>query len=81
MIEIPQTGLGTWQLREPQLTPIIEEAIKTGYRHFDGAAIYENEAELGKAFENLIKKDKIIKRDEVNLKFLEFSHFYLAVYY
>lgn len=65
-IALPLTGFGTWRLREPELTPAIKEAIRVGYRHFDGAAIYENEAELGKVFAELIR-DGLVKREEVRL--------------
>jgi diketogulonate reductase-like aldo/keto reductase len=65
MIDLPLTGFGTWRLREPQLSEAIREAVRVGYRHFDGAAIYENEAELGKVFEELLNDEKSIKREEV----------------
>lgn len=65
MINIPLTGFGTWQLREPHLTPAIREAVRVGYRHFDSAAIYENEAELGAVFDTLVNKEKTVKREEV----------------
>lgn len=64
-ITLPLTGFGTWRLREPELTPAIKEAIRTGYRHFDGAAIYENEGELGKVFAELIKSG-MVSREEVS---------------
>lgn len=75
MIKLPLTGFGTWQLREPELSAAIREAIATGYRHFDGAAIYENEAQLGSVFEKLIKEEQIITREEVNYRIKQFSHF------
>lgn len=62
---MPLTGFGTWRLREPNLESAIKEAIKVGYRHFDGAAIYENESELGSVFDILINKDKLVSRSEV----------------
>lgn len=51
---IPVLGLGLWKLREPALRPVIEAAIKLGVRHFDGAAIYENEAEFGKVMGDIL---------------------------
>lgn len=62
---MPLTGFGTWRLREPELEPAIREAINIGYRHFDGAAIYENEKELGQVFIKLINIEKLVSRDEV----------------
>ena len=62
--KMPLTGFGTWRLRGPELEPAVREAIRIGYRHFDGAAIYENEAELGTVFDALIR-EKLISRSEV----------------
>lgn len=60
---MPLTGLGTWQLHEPNLTPAIHEAIKTGYRHIDGAAIYGNEAEAGAALSTLFSQQLVTRND------------------
>lgn len=46
---IPQIGLGTWQLHGEVLQRAVEAATDAGYRHFDTAPRYENEAELGAA--------------------------------
>ncbi len=46
---IPILGLGTWDLRGRTCVRMVEEALKLGYRHFDTAQIYENEAEVGEA--------------------------------
>lgn len=45
--EIPQIGLGTWQLSGSVLESVIDAAAKAGYRHFDTAPRYENEAGVG----------------------------------
>jgi diketogulonate reductase-like aldo/keto reductase len=47
--EIPQIGLGTWQLTGTVLEAAVEAAARAGYRHFDTAPRYENEAEVGAA--------------------------------
>ncbi|KAJ1957841.1 hypothetical protein EC988_000623 [Linderina pennispora] len=50
--KIPAVGLGTWR-SEPGLVAVaVEEAIKAGYRHIDGAWIYGNEAEVGQGIRN-----------------------------
>ncbi len=46
---IPQIGLGTWQLSGEVLNGAIAAAAEAGYRHFDTAPRYENEAEVGAA--------------------------------
>lgn len=44
---IPQIGLGTWQLDGDVLAQAIETAAASGYRHFDTAPRYGNEAGVG----------------------------------
>jgi 2,5-diketo-D-gluconate reductase B len=44
---IPQLGLGTWELRGPLCTRIVEQALRLGYRHIDTAEMYGNEREVG----------------------------------
>jgi diketogulonate reductase-like aldo/keto reductase len=46
-VEIPQIGLGTWQLSGDVLAKAVGAAIEVGCRHFDTATRYSNEAELG----------------------------------
>ncbi len=46
---IPQIGLGTWQLHGEVLEAAVLAAAESGYRHFDTAPRYENEAGLGAA--------------------------------
>lgn len=56
---IPQIGLGTWQLKGDVLANAVETAVAAGYRHFDTAARYENETELGEAL-----RASDLKRDD-----------------
>ena len=44
---IPAIGLGTWTLKEDAATQLVESAIRSGYRHVDTAAMYENEEAVG----------------------------------
>ena len=44
-----QRNFGTWPLKGDTLHGVVEAAIKTGYRAFDTAQMYANEAELGDA--------------------------------
>lgn len=46
---IPQLGFGTWQVPDAEAQAAVEEALKVGYRHIDTAAIYGNEAGVGRA--------------------------------
>jgi diketogulonate reductase-like aldo/keto reductase len=45
---MPILGLGTWQLHD-NTQQVIRGAVKAGYRHFDCAAVYENEHQVGEA--------------------------------
>ena len=46
--DIPSLGLGTWDLNESDCMRIVSEALELGYRHIDGASMYENESKVGK---------------------------------
>ncbi|GJD01146.1 aldo/keto reductase [Colletotrichum higginsianum] len=45
--EIPAVGLGTWQSKPNEVKNAVEHALKSGYRHIDAAAVYDNEKEVG----------------------------------
>ena len=46
---IPQLGHGVWQLTDEEATAAVSDALETGYRHIDTAAIYRNETGVGRA--------------------------------
>jgi len=46
---IPQVGLGTWKLDGANMQGVVDAALAAGYRHFDTAYAYRNEAALGAA--------------------------------
>ena len=48
-VEIPQLGLGVWQVEDSIVTEVVTTAFETGYRHIDTAAIYGNEEGVGRA--------------------------------
>src|SRR5882757_476589 len=48
-VEIPQLGLGVWQVEDEIVTDVVSAAFASGYRHVDTAAIYGNEAGVGRA--------------------------------
>ncbi|RNM16231.1 2,5-didehydrogluconate reductase A, partial [Dickeya undicola] len=48
---MPQLGLGVWQASNEQATAAVTEALNVGYRAIDTAAIYRNEAGVGKALQ------------------------------
>jgi len=60
-IEIPYIGLGVFKAEEgDEAYNAVRWAIEAGYRHIDTAAIYKNEASVGKAI-----KDSGIARNEI----------------
>jgi 2,5-diketo-D-gluconate reductase A len=51
---IPQLGFGVYQLADAQAPEIVAQAIETGYRSIDTAAIYGNEAGVGRALRSSV---------------------------
>ncbi len=45
--DIPQIGFGFWKVAPEDCAGTLIEAVKAGYRHFDCAADYANEASVG----------------------------------
>ncbi|XP_035267051.1 uncharacterized oxidoreductase Mvan_2161 [Anguilla anguilla] len=62
--QMPLLGLGTFRLRGPEETQrVIDAALAAGYRAFDTAAVYRNEAELGCALRDLLPKHGLSRGD------------------
>lgn len=59
--KMPILGLGMWNLRDKECEEVVAMALEIGYRSFDSAQMYRNEAELGRA----IKNASHINRDEI----------------
>ena len=49
---IPQLGYGVWQVEDEVAEKVVGTTLETGYRHIDTAAIYGNEAGVGRAIAN-----------------------------
>lgn len=62
--EMPLIGLGTYKLRGEECERTIREAIELGYRKFDTATLYDNEAHVGKALREAIAAGDVT-RDEL----------------
>jgi 2,5-diketo-D-gluconate reductase A len=48
-VEIPQLGLGVFQVDPAVTKSVTLDALEVGYRHIDTAEMYRNEAEVGQA--------------------------------
>ncbi|KAL6541198.1 NADP-dependent D-sorbitol-6-phosphate dehydrogenase [Orobanche minor] len=62
--KMPIIGLGVWRTEGKELKNLIINAIKIGYRHFDCAADYKNEAEVGEALEEALHTG-LVKREDL----------------
>ncbi|CAI0375048.1 unnamed protein product [Linum tenue] len=63
-LKMPIVGLGVWRMEGKEIRDLILNAIKIGYRHFDCAADYKNEAEVGEALAEAFKTG-LVKREEL----------------
>ena len=48
-VEIPQLGFGVFQVPDAETTDAVAAALAAGYRSIDTAAVYGNEAGVGRA--------------------------------
>lgn len=61
--KVPAIGLGTWKSAPGEVKKAIKLALDAGYRHIDCAAVYQNEKEVGQAFNETFKSGKIKRQD------------------
>ena len=45
--DMPPIGFGLWKVSRDDCADVVHQAIRAGYRHFDGACDYGNETEVG----------------------------------
>ncbi|KAI1958177.1 D-xylose reductase [Ophidiomyces ophidiicola] len=64
--EMPLVGFGLWKVDKAICAEQVYNAIKAGYRCFDGACDYGNEVEAGKGVALAIK-DGLVKREDLFL--------------
>lgn len=61
---MPLLGLGTYKLwGSDDVYRAVDAALAAGYRAFDSAAVYRNEADLGRALQELLPKYGLIRED------------------
>lgn len=61
--KIPSIGFGTYKIASSDVAQAIDSALKAGYRHFDCAHLYENEAAIGEAFKKQFSNGEISRKD------------------
>ncbi|KAL2925131.1 NADP-dependent D-sorbitol-6-phosphate dehydrogenase [Bienertia sinuspersici] len=62
--KMPIIGLGVWRMEKKDVRDLILNAIQIGYRHFDCAADYQNEAEVGEALAEAFQTG-LVKREDL----------------
>ncbi|XP_034413400.1 uncharacterized oxidoreductase YtbE-like [Cyclopterus lumpus] len=63
-LQMPLLGLGTYKLVVLEdVHRAVDAALVAGYRAFDSAAVYRNEAELGRALKELLPKHGLTRED------------------
>lgn len=61
--QMPIIGLGTWKASKEKIEEAVILALEMGYRHFDCAATYGNEAKIGAAFQKYLATGKISREE------------------
>ena len=61
---LPMVGYGLWKVPKDVCKKMVVEAVKAGYRHFDGASVYGNEKEVGEGFKEAFESG-LVKREEL----------------
>ncbi|HEY2147250.1 MAG TPA: aldo/keto reductase, partial [Pirellulales bacterium] len=61
---MPAVGLGLWKIDRPAAADSLVRAIRAGYRHFDSACDYGNEAEAGDGLAAALK-ERLCRRDDL----------------
>lgn len=61
---MPRIGFGLWKIPREDTAASVVEAVRAGYRHFDSAADYANEAETGEGIAQAIAEG-LVTREEL----------------
>lgn len=62
--ELPTVGLGFWKVDRTRAADLVVQATEVGYRHFDCACDYGNEAEVGAGLQQVLASG-LCNRDEL----------------
>jgi D-xylose reductase len=61
---MPAIGLGLWKIDPAQAARTVLDAVQLGYRHFDSACDYANEAQVGAGLSEALQS-KMCRREEL----------------
>jgi D-xylose reductase len=61
--QMPVIGLGLWKVDNAAAAALIEEAVRAGWRHFDCASDYGNEAEVGAGLQKVLQSGGVRRED------------------
>ncbi|HEY0117658.1 MAG TPA: aldo/keto reductase [Cellulomonas sp.] len=66
-VQIPQLGLGVWQVDPAETQRVVEDALELGYRHVDTAQMYGNESGVGAALATAgLPRDEVFVTSKLN---------------
>lgn len=60
---MPTVGLGVWKIDPQQTADVVVAAAEAGYRHFDCACDYGNEAEVGEGLQRVLSAGQLTRDD------------------
>src|SRR5687767_661259 len=61
--KLPAVGLGLWKVAGESAADVVVDAVQAGYRHFDAACDYGNEAEVGAGIAKAIHQGSCRRED------------------
>lgn len=78
VMNLPQIGIGTWELQGDACTKVVQTALAIGYRHIDTAHMYQNHSAIAKALKgtersSIYLTSKIAIEEQVDPKKVEES--------
>jgi diketogulonate reductase-like aldo/keto reductase len=70
-MELPQIGLGTWDLRGDECVKVVQLALNLGYRHIDTAHAYDNHDAIARALKGFDRSQvfitsKLALKEQIN---------------
>ncbi|MDJ0979215.1 MAG: aldo/keto reductase [Erythrobacter sp.] len=61
--DMPRVGFGLWKIPQGETASAVVEAVRAGYRHFDSAADYANEAQTGEGLAQAMAEGLVARED------------------